>query len=1084
VGSDPEVKRSKFPAFTRGNAASAAVLGILLGLGIALRLARISAGDYYEDGATHWWAAARSVHTGDLVDPFDLNTLGYWLPGYDRVAASFFFASGTTALDALRVLGIGFFVAAAIALFALAAPAGRGVGFLSVGLFAVSPWDILNAPITTALEPAVAFLMIGLVFFNRSRAGNQLDIYGAALFFGLAALFRYEALPFVGVILVFNWWWSGGRPLSRYLRVWQGPLLWSVLLLGAVVMVATWGYNFPSKVLAGGPPELALDGTLGLVAHDPVGRNMDFWGFWVAGAPVVVALAVVGGVAHFRRVETWLVGAFAFLMAVFIFFNVGPASVRYLLPVEPLVCFLAALGVRQIMRPITRGMARTTGLGRSSGPKAMAFALVGLLVLSSAAASSEHALDPIDSRIILHGPLYRAAAFVVAQPQDETQLILIDSPLAAEASGIPPERLIGSAELPRTRDAATAFMVSRVQYVVAVTLPYYPLMTLFPELGRGVPSSTFSLIYNATGWESAYTIKTAYVYRVNHGSGLLQFSTDLALAFAWHGSDANGTISGMQLLSKGENISAPEEGIGYPTLSTSLGNYAPIALDTQFKKNTTPPEVLANFTLYPTLPDGTLDPAQPKAVVMADFRQGVDSVEASFTVRPPAGATWFILRVNNSLPASNFPFSMNDSSASPDGAPAEEAMVFSLDNWIIGPRATFQADFRDPALMFAGRTQNGTAWLAYDAPVNATSISFLFHIIPPGVDLYGRDEPTLYKAPLFRAGGFLKTAPRNASMRILSDFAFGAYQWVLEASGRPGYEFASSSELPLERASGLAWLRDHIEYIVAVNRTGDPVTSLFPELASGQSTQNFSAMIDASGPPGSLTQNTVWVYRVNRDEGAVPAHPGSFLTFKFLEDAGTGQAEGFGLTVGSEELIHPSAGLGVPAALVNGTAYRATRAQLDFATGSAGKSVEGRFWLYPWANGSADLSVPALEVQATYSYGDLLLNMSLVAWPASSDDNVTLSALAVLPSRAFPVYLNDTDWNATASSAARDNVWGIRNWLLGPSATIQVDFADPLLLYYARTPGGDVVLEYQAAEGLRDLHASIWILPPELGPPL
>ncbi len=1081
---DAEVARGASSAFSRANFATAALFGGLIGTGIALRVMRFSVGDYYEDGAAHWWAAARATQTGTLVDTFNYGTSGYWLPGYDHLAVAVMQAAGSTEIVVLRTLGVAFFVAAAFAVLSLARMAGTGVALLAVAFFALSPFDILNAPIAIGMEPAVAFMAGGLAMVFQSRRGKPTAIYGAAVLFSMAVLFRYEALPFVGVILVHNWWWSASRPLMGLTRKREAPFLLTPLAIAALYLALTWGNNFPSRLLGAGPnaPELGSTEAFAFIPSDPLGRNAAFWSFWAGAAPAAIAFAALGTARYFRRAEAWLVAAFVFLMTVFLFLNLGTPSVRYLMPVEPLLWFLAALGVWVAGQRVAAVAARLRPGASLNWVRPIAGAALGALVLSSGLVTSAAAFESVDQRIALHGPLYRAADFVASLPQDETKLVLIDSPLAAEASGLSPARLIGSGFLPDDRETAMAFIRGHVQYVVAVNVSYYKLITFFPELGRGRSSENFSMLYDASGWEFDYTGKTAFVYRVNHGSGALPVADDLTLSFPFHEADAWGNVTGLHLLYRGENITAGARGIGYPTIETSSERYRPAAIDAQFTKEAPVREVRANYTLYPESSTGRLETYHNRTVVSASFRLEGGSVLAWFRVVEPPPTSSFTLRVNNSVPSGEFGETFNDSLIARTSAPFAEGLVWSLQNWLLGPRAALQFDFTAPSNLSGARQGGGAAWVAYEGAAGSEGLYYPFHVRPADAELFGVAEPLLLKAPVFRAAGFLATAPRNGSHQILSDFAFGPYPWLLEGSGLPQGAFVNTSAVPGTRQAAIEWLVATVDYVVAINVSADPFISTFPELANGDSTQEFSLVFDASGGPGSLSHGLVWVYSVNRGGGLVPAHLGAYLEFPFTQDTGAPTVLGFGISVNGTQAIRPAAGLGVPSAFVNGTPYGAGIASLAFVAGSGGTGVSGTFALFPLENGTPNRSQPPLVVRAAYSFAEGVLSASFEAEPASPADNVTLSAGVSVQGADFPVYINDTDNAVSSGEFSRGNVWALRNWLIGPVVVLQVDFHDPYQLFYAREFGGDASLEYEGPAGARTMSVSVWVLPRELGP--
>jgi hypothetical protein len=1082
VDPDAQVGPPARGTYNRSNVLAAAWLCGVLTAGIALRVARFTAGDYYEDGASHWWAAATAAETGRLVDPFNLNHLGYWLPGYDVLAAALLIGAGSTDPVLLRSLSVASFVCATLALTALAWPAGRATALLAATLLTLSPFDILNSAMSTPVEPAVALLLFGLLIQQRSRAAKPSLLPGAAFVFSLAVLFRYEAIPFIGILLVHGWWWHSADALHRLQARVERPFLLVPIAVAFVFLLLTWGQNLPSQALSGPLPGYEHQMAIGHSSTDPTGRVFDFWRAWIPSVAAGFVLALVGVGTYFRRVESWLVIAFSILLSIFLFVGVGTASFRYLAPVEPLMWLLAGAAVVRLSRRVA-AFAWRGGASAARNPRrfATAVALSAALILASAQASFI-TLEGSGRQVALNGPLDRAAAFLSTLPQDPSMLVIVDSPVAAEASGLPPSRMIGSLLLPDARGEALTWIEAHVQYILAVNLSEYKLLQLFPELALGLSDTNFSLLYNATGWEIQYSVKTAWVYQVNRGQGTMAATPDVGIAFPFHEENLTMGVRGMRLMYRGGDISSPALGVGYPTLMTSAGTFVPGRAQGAFKEGGPPNAVRAQYALYPRAAGGNLDVSATPVNVTAEWVMEGQEFRAIFEVTPPPAGLAFVLRVDNAAPANEFPLSFNDTIPAPTGAPHNESPVWSLRNWLIGTHAVLQFDFRAPSLLFGGRDPDAATWLAYQAPTNATALSYAFHVLTPGAPLFSPDEPSLLRDPLFRAGGYLATASLSPPHRILSEFAFGKYPWILQASGRPVADFTNSTEMPGTRTEALHWLREAVDFVVVVNRSNDTVTALFPELLSGDSTRDFSLLFDASGPPDSPTARLVWVYRVNRGDGVVAAHEGAALHFYFEQDQNTSFSLGLGLIVNGTELVHPAPGLGVPEAVVNGTPYRAGRASMDFLAGSSGRSVTGVFWLYPVPNGTMDRAAMPLVVRATYLYADLQLGVTLDATPAQPDDNVSLTAALTLPMATFPGFVNDSGPLNSSSSFDKARIWSLHNWLTGPLVAVQADFRDPYLLYLERSPSGTTSIFYEAPAGATQLQLSLWILKPEMVP--
>lgn len=1078
---DAQVRRAPRARPSPWDLATAFSLTLVLALGIVLRVSRFRAGDYYEDGSSHWWAAAYSQGTGRLFDPFNLAHRGYWLPGYDIVASVLMGAAGTTEPALLRSVSVGAYVAASLVLVALAAPAGRVCAVLAAALLAVSPFDALNSAIAMGVEPAVALLLFGLFLQQRSRRGRPVLLWGAALAYTLASLYRYEATPFVAVLLVYGWWWQGAG-FGRLNGIRERPYLLLPVAAMGLFLAFTWGYNLPSEILAGPSAAALHQESLGLIPVDAMGRAEGFWQAFVPSVAAAFALGILGVALHLGREEAWLIVSFSFLLTVYLYIAAGTASFRYLAPVEPLMWLLAALSVRRLA-PF--GAALVSRVWRARGrdvlPRAVAV-VMGVVLLGSSAQAGFSTLEGAKGQISLNGPLERAAAFLATLPHNESLVDIVDSPIAAEVSGLPASRMVGSAVLPTDREEALGWLHAHVQYVLAVNLSYYRLLRVFPELANRWSDANFTLLFDATGWEFQYTVKTAWVLEVNRQSAALQVTPDLALRFPFHSKSVSDGAGALAFTYQGKTLSAGT-GLGYPTLRTASSEFVPTSLEGRYAGSPASPRAELNFTLHPRAGSDPPDLGGPPAYVEATYELGAGGLHANYSAFPPAGLASFTLRVNHSLLSDEFPASMNDSRTTPVAHAFGEALVWSLQNWLVGGRAVFQADFDASAFLLAGRTVGKSAWLTYEGPEGAFAVSFHIQFLPAGVALYGQDEPINLKAPLFRAGGYLAGAPRNASLRVLADFAFAPYPWVVEASGLGAESFVNTSALPASRAAALDWLRLNVDYLVAVNLPGDPLAALFPELLHGQSERNFSLAFDAGGGPGSLSHDLVWVYLVNGAEGAVPLFDGNFLTFPFSAGGSGAGRVGLGLSAGGAERVGASGGLAVPQAVYNGTLYGAGASELRFTAGSKGQGVEGTFWLYPvGAGGTLDRLAPPLAVRVTYAYADQLLNITANASGFPDPTNLTLRLNFTVPSSAFPVYRNDTDFLNSTAPTERSSIWSIRNWLTGPFVGLQADFTDPYSLTFERTAGGETTWQFEAPQGEVALAASVWLLAPDLVP--
>ncbi len=1074
---DPDPQVSTRPGSGRrrpqGLAAGAALLAILV-LGVALRVARFHAGDYYEDGASHWWTAAYAFETGLIVDPFGLNHLGYWLPGYDPLAASLMSIAGTTSPDLLRGTGVAAWVGAAACLYAFARPAGAWVALFATLLFALSPFDILNTAITAGVELSVALLLLGILLARKAREGHPALLWGAALAFSMAVLFRYEGLVFVVAYLMHGWWWKAGSHVDAFFAQKARPFLFLALAIAAGVLMITWGENFISRLLVGPPPDYSYAEAQGLVARDPFVRGANFWLVWGPMLGVGALLMLFGLALHLGRVESWLVVTFCALLTVFLFAGLGTASFRYLAPVEPLMWVLAALALRRIAWWASGFAARLAVRDVGKAVRAATALALGALVITSSASATFTTLSVADDQIALNGPLERAATYVRGLPQDDHLLVLIDSPVAAQASGLSASRMIGSALLPDSRDAAMDVLRERVQYVVAVNVSYYRLMVLFPELSMGRSNENFSLLYDATDWEARYTPKTAWVYEINRDHAVISVGQDLFLHVPTAVPAGSPKAGGLRLWSHAVELTAGTMGLGAPELRAAGKLYlahsatgAPVVGSSQVSYRVT-------YSMLPLLPGGSVDESADPAVVVATYDTVDGVVNVTLTVERAPGPGPTTLVANNSVPVDKFPLFANSSYPEPVEGPIGQTRVWSLRNWLEGDGATIQVDYRSPLTLVFGRDGTGTTWLSQAAPEGATSLEFRMTIFAAGEPPYGPGEPVTLEGPLRRAGGFLATLTLNDSLRVLTEWAFGPHPWVLEASGLSAGRFANISELPADRPAAQAWLLANIEYVVVVNTSGDRLLALFPELAAGDSDTNFSISLYDRGPPGSAVEPDVWVYRVNNGDGWVSLWAGAMLRF-IADQGGPGRAFGVEVWLDGAPLAEPAPGLGVPSAVVNGTRYTAASAAFSFLQGSGGHAFVATWTLHE-EQGGAPVPSPPLSVEARYVLDGTLLTVNLTVRTAPFGAQVALGVANGLDASLFAVYVNDTAWLNQTSPSPRVPVYSLRNWLVSPDLAVQVDYRDPLSLYYERETGGAATLSFEAAVGAPSLEFDLWVM--------
>ncbi|HLF16805.1 MAG TPA: hypothetical protein VI796_05175, partial [Candidatus Thermoplasmatota archaeon] len=534
--------------------------------------------------------------------------------------------------------------------------------------------------------------------------------------------------------------------------------------------------------------------------------------------------------------------------------------------------------------------------------------------------------------------------------------------------------------------------------------------------------------------------------------------------------------SGLGLWRNAVELTVGAVGIGSPELSVGGRRYTPYSAAGEPLPGGPVQPYSVRYTMLPIAASGSHDIAASPAMVLARYNASGSGMSVHLTLEEAPVAGPFKLSANNSVSAQRFPLFANSSYPNPAEGPAGPTRVWSLRNWLVGPDATVQVDFRDGLVLAYGRDGNRTAWLSQAAPEGASSLEYRLSVFGPGDPLYGQTEPVTIEGPLRRAGGFLSTLGLNGSRQVLTQWAFGLYPWARDSSSLPPGYFEDPAAMPPGRAQAHAWLVEHIEYVVVVNATDDPMLAAFPELAKWESDENFSLAFTSVAPPDAAAEPLVWVYRVNRGDGALTAAWGASLRFG-ADQSGPDPAGGLEVWFGSQDLTAGARGIGFPTALVNGTPYIAASASFAFEPGNRGRTCTAVWTLYEEVGGLPVPSAP-LTVRATYRLNGSLLSVNFTATQIPTGALWRLGATTQVNATRFPVYVNDTAWTNESSDTAVTPIGSLRNWLVAPGvAALQVDYRDPLLLYYERESAGTASLSYEAPDGSPWLAYDIWVIP-------
>lgn len=253
---DPDARETEDRA-PRGDPA----LWWILLLALAVRAGVLLANPLIET----WYDETLHYVTGVLTANLGHQVLGHWGPGYETFLAAVFSLSGP-APDAARWAQVGVSVATVGLVYALARRAG-GVraGRIAATLCALYPTHVAYSHYLFS-ETLFTALLVGAVgvWFRRPEGAGRLEIVGAGLLFGLAALTRSVALYFLPCFIV----WLALRGRRAELRAAAGVLAVALLTIAPWTLRNAFVYD----------DFLLVDGTFGLTAYwayNEEAMNMD-----------------------------------------------------------------------------------------------------------------------------------------------------------------------------------------------------------------------------------------------------------------------------------------------------------------------------------------------------------------------------------------------------------------------------------------------------------------------------------------------------------------------------------------------------------------------------------------------------------------------------------------------------------------------------------------------------------------------------------------------------------------------------------------------------------------------------------------
>jgi 4-amino-4-deoxy-L-arabinose transferase-like glycosyltransferase len=254
-------------------------------------------------------------------------------------------------------------------------PRPRLYGLLAAGFLALSPLHVQHSHVTSPDVPTTAFLVLAALFallIVESGAMRWYVLGGLAL--GLASAAKYPSAMFAAALVVAHLARGDStvRRPSRLVAAVMDRRLWAAGLVTIATFLATSPYivvdwlrfvnDFVSqanRVLQRGPVgEVGVSGPFGPVLYVPLAMK------WGLDTPVallaLVGLLVAAWLVMHRGAGSsdrrwWLLTLLIFPILVYVFsWTWQHRFARYLVPLVPFGCLLAALGVAALVDPLRR----------------------------------------------------------------------------------------------------------------------------------------------------------------------------------------------------------------------------------------------------------------------------------------------------------------------------------------------------------------------------------------------------------------------------------------------------------------------------------------------------------------------------------------------------------------------------------------------------------------------------------------------------------------------------------------------------------------------------------------------------------
>ncbi len=455
--------------------------------------------DPFEDGYLNWFIARSLVESGVYSDPISGMTQGNWLPGYHFAVASWTVLFGSHIMPLLKMSNVVFSLATTGVIFLLARPRGFHVAFLAAMLFALNPADIVIASFATPESLILLAVFFGVLLVEQRPLGERRSLWLASGVFLLALSLRYEAWIFVVVYLM--WTKARGGLTTRSTLIAMLPSV--VFLAGWLAWTAQYGF-LPETIIAQTSTDLVYKQSIGALPDQ--GTRLFGWFAWYFGWTPFALVALAWGLRGERKSAfTAVLFLFYAALVAYTVLDFGNPSARYVHLTIPIVSIFAATALLRVWRIYSRRYRR---------PRLAGLQIPIALILAISLFLTAVVVTPSPTPGTFTRPMERAGLFLQNLPLPPGKVLVTESSVAAYLSGYPASSIIGSAMLPSDREEAEAFLVEHAAYIVMVTVPYYPLRTLFPEQANGANSAHLVLLFDASGPEYDLGAHRVLVFQV------------------------------------------------------------------------------------------------------------------------------------------------------------------------------------------------------------------------------------------------------------------------------------------------------------------------------------------------------------------------------------------------------------------------------------------------------------------------------------------------------------------------------------------------------------------------------------------